>query len=122
MTSTAAFFDWDHPLVAGDSVELHWMADGSGFWYAEGPPDQTVIYKIKSENKRKGHSMEDILRCGAMLIAPYVYKVGIASAPLADFTTGSRAIEPYLDLPQDHQAEYDFASNSRLAGNLKANC
>ena len=33
-------------LVTGGSIEPHWMADGSSFWYAEGPPDNTVIWKI----------------------------------------------------------------------------
>ena len=32
--------------VNGGSVEPHWMADGSSFWYAEGAPASTVIYKI----------------------------------------------------------------------------
>jgi len=31
--------------VKGGSVEPHWMADGSSFWYAEGAPENTVIYK-----------------------------------------------------------------------------
>jgi dipeptidyl aminopeptidase/acylaminoacyl peptidase len=32
--------------VKGGSVEPHWMADGSSFWYAEGGPEQTVIWKV----------------------------------------------------------------------------
>jgi dipeptidyl-peptidase 4 len=32
--------------VKGGSVTPHWMADGSSFWYAEGAPDKTVIYKV----------------------------------------------------------------------------
>ena len=33
-------------LVKGGVVKAHWMADGDGLWYAEGAPDQTVIYKV----------------------------------------------------------------------------
>ncbi len=32
--------------VKGGSVEPHWMADGSSFWYAEGAPANTVIYTV----------------------------------------------------------------------------
>ncbi len=32
--------------VQGGSVEPHWMADGSSFWYAEGAPEDTVIYRV----------------------------------------------------------------------------
>ncbi len=34
------------PYVKGGSVEPHWMADGSSFWYAEGAPANTVIWKV----------------------------------------------------------------------------
>ncbi|MEE9183348.1 MAG: DPP IV N-terminal domain-containing protein, partial [Acidimicrobiia bacterium] len=33
-------------LVKGGSIEPHWLADGSSFWYAEGSPANTVIYKV----------------------------------------------------------------------------
>ncbi len=33
-------------LVKGGRVEPHWMADGNSFWYAEGAPDNTVIWKV----------------------------------------------------------------------------
>ncbi len=32
--------------VKGGTVEPHWMADGNIFWYAEGAPENTVIWKI----------------------------------------------------------------------------
>ncbi len=32
--------------VKGGSIRPHWMADGSSFWYAEGAPASTVIYKV----------------------------------------------------------------------------
>ncbi len=32
--------------VKGGSIEPHWMADGSSFWYTEGAPANTVIWKV----------------------------------------------------------------------------
>ena len=32
--------------VKGGSIEPHWMADASSFWYVEGAPANTVIYKV----------------------------------------------------------------------------
>ena len=39
--------------VKGGKVEPHWMADGSSFWYAEGAPGNTVIWKIDAEGNTK---------------------------------------------------------------------
>lgn len=40
-------------LVKGGVVEAHWIADGSSFWYAEGAPDHTVIYKTDPRTGNK---------------------------------------------------------------------
>jgi len=32
--------------VKGGVVEPHWMTDGNSFWYAEGAPENTIIYKV----------------------------------------------------------------------------
>ncbi len=39
--------------VKGGKIEPHWMADGSSFWYAEGAPANTVIYKVDPKNNTK---------------------------------------------------------------------
>ena len=39
--------------VKGGAIEPHWMADGSSFWYAEGAPDNTVIYKVDPKANTK---------------------------------------------------------------------
>ena len=36
-------------LVKGGSVQAYWMQDGSSFWFAEGAPDSTIIYKVDPE-------------------------------------------------------------------------
>jgi len=39
--------------VKGGSITPHWMADGSSFWYAEGAPDNTVIWKVDPKANTK---------------------------------------------------------------------
>ncbi len=39
--------------VKGGSIEPHWMADGSSFWYAEGAPTNTVIWKVDPKANTK---------------------------------------------------------------------
>ena len=56
----------------------------------------------------------------ALLLAPEVYHVGIASSPPADLSDQWHGdVEPYLGLPQKNKEKYEYASNLRLAGNLK---
>jgi len=38
-------------LVKGGSAHPHWMMDGSSFWYAEGAPDDTVIWRVDPRTK-----------------------------------------------------------------------
>jgi len=40
-------------LVKGGSIQPHWMADGSSFWYAEGSPENTIIYKVHPKANTK---------------------------------------------------------------------
>lgn len=55
----------------------------------------------------------------AMLLAPDVYHVGIASAPLVEqFTHGNR-IEMYMGPPWENKEGYEYASNLRFADQLK---
>ena len=39
--------------VQGGSIEPHWMADGNSFWYGEGAPDNTVIWKVDPKKNTK---------------------------------------------------------------------
>ena len=54
----------------------------------------------------------------ALLLAPDVYHVGIAIAPVADLYLGN-GIEAYMDLPENNKEAYEYASNLRLTENLK---
>ncbi len=64
-----------------------------------------------------GHSFGGYFTIRAMLLAPDVYHVGVASGGPAE-PIGT-LVEPYLGLFQDNKEEYEYASNLRLAGNLK---
>ncbi len=65
-----------------------------------------------------GHSFGGYLTIRSLLLAPDVYHVGVASAPVVDPYYGN-AMEVYLGLPQNNKEGYDYASNLRLARNLK---
>ena len=39
--------------VKGGSIEPRWMADGSSFWYAEGVPANTIIWKVDPNTNTK---------------------------------------------------------------------
>ncbi len=66
-----------------------------------------------------GHSWGGYFAIRAMLLAPDVYHVGIASAPAVAMSDFSRSIEPYMGLPQNNKEGYEYGSNLLLAGNLK---
>ncbi len=39
--------------MEGGSIQPHWMLDGSSFWYAEGVPDNTIIYKVNPKTNSR---------------------------------------------------------------------
>ena len=56
----------------------------------------------------------------AMVQAPETFQVGVAIASVADLDDDmALAIEPYMGLPQENRAGYDYASNLLLAGRMK---
>jgi len=65
-----------------------------------------------------GHSWGGYYALRAMLTAPEVFHVGIASAPGA-LTESPTINEPYLGLPSDNPEAYERGRNARLAGNLQ---
>ena len=66
-----------------------------------------------------GYSWGGYFTLRALLLAPDVYHVGIAGAPLADMYDHPYWIEHYMGLPQNNREGYEYGSNLRLAGNLK---
>jgi dipeptidyl aminopeptidase/acylaminoacyl peptidase len=54
----------------------------------------------------------------AMLLAPDVFHVGVATAPITDLVQ-SPAPEPFMGPYESNKAAYEYGSSVRLAGNLK---
>jgi hypothetical protein len=52
------------------SIEPHWMADGNSFWYAEGAPENTIIWKIdpKANTKKLLFDIERLRKAFRTLI------------------------------------------------------
>jgi dipeptidyl aminopeptidase/acylaminoacyl peptidase len=65
----------------------------------------------------RGQSFGGYFAIRALLQAPDVYHVGIAVAPITDLYTHGNA--QWLGSPEENKEEYEYASNLRLAGNLK---
>ncbi|MCA1676789.1 MAG: prolyl oligopeptidase family serine peptidase, partial [Actinobacteria bacterium] len=66
-----------------------------------------------------GRSFGGYFAIRAMLLAPDIYRVGVAGAPVVEVYGHGSRVEPYLGLPSDNPDAYEYASNLRLAGNLE---
>jgi dipeptidyl aminopeptidase/acylaminoacyl peptidase len=91
-------------------------------------PDHVAVLKQIAEQRPYmdmdrvgvyGHSSGGYFAIRAMLLAPEVYRVGVAAASLVELYGHGSRIEPYLDLPSRNPDAYEYASNLRLAGNLE---
>lgn len=71
-------------LVRGGTVTPHWMADKSSFWYAEGAPDQTVIYKVDPAADAKT-PLFDGARLRGVLTDVLGYEPPYAGLPFSSF-------------------------------------
>lgn len=70
-----------------------------------------------------GHSWGGYFTIRALLLAPDVYHVGIASAPAPPEKLDVVVVEPWIvagmGSPYNNKEGYEYASNLRFAGNLK---
>ena len=66
-----------------------------------------------------GGSWGGYMTLRAMFLAAKVYQVGVALAPVVEPYLDAATHEPYIGLPQNNKEGYEYASNLRLAGNLK---
>ena len=66
-----------------------------------------------------GRSYGGYFAIRAMLLAPEVYRVGVAAASGVEVYGHSSRVEAYLGLPSENPDAYEYASNLRLAGNLE---
>lgn len=71
--------------VKGGSVQPHWMADGSSFWYVEGAPTNTSIWKVDPATNAKT-SLFDSLRVRKALTPVLGHEPPDQGLPFSDFT------------------------------------
>ena len=71
--------------VKGGSIEPHWMADGSSFWYTEGGLEGTVIWKIDPQTNIK-EPLFDTLRLNKALLPLLSHEPSFLGLPFEDFT------------------------------------
>ncbi len=72
-------------LVKGGSVQPHWMADGNSFWYAEGAPANTIIYKVEPKANKK-EPLFDTTRLRKALTPLLGYEPPYQGLPFETFT------------------------------------
>ena len=66
-----------------------------------------------------GHSWGGYFAIRALLLAPDVYQVGVASAPLADLENAYYPTEPYMLTPQANPEGYEYSKNTKFADRLR---
>ena len=81
-------------LVKGGSIQPHWMADGNSFWYAEGFPDKTVVYKVDPKANAK-ELLFDTERLRQALTPLMRHELPYKGLPFKEFTfvDGEKAIK-----------------------------
>ena len=84
--------------VRGGAINAHWMADGSSFWYAEGGPANTVIWKVDSEANTKAH-LFDTARVRRALTGELGHEPPYQGLPFTDFSflDGEKAVQFTVD-------------------------
>jgi len=82
-------------LVRGGSIEPHWFADGSSFWYADGAPDKTVIWKV-DPNTNTRNALFDTARLRQAITPLLGHEPPTQGLPFEDFgfvDEGERAVK-----------------------------
>jgi hypothetical protein len=66
------------------AVEAHWMADGSSFWYAEGSPVNTVVWKVDALANMRA-PLFDVVRVRQALSDALGHEPPSTGLPFSDF-------------------------------------
>ena len=84
--------------VKGGSIEPHWMADGSSFWYAEGAAANTVIYRVDPKANTKT-PLFDVARLRESLVTALGHQLPYENLPFSEFTfmDGEKAVKFTLE-------------------------
>ena len=69
----------------GGTITPHWMADGNSFWYAEGAPTNTVIWKVDPKTNTKTRLFDNV-RLRKALTQVLVTEPPYQGLPFEEFT------------------------------------
>ena len=83
-------------LVKGGSIHPHWMSDGNRFWYAEGFPENTVIYIVDPRANTKT-PLFDTVRLRNSLTSLLAHELPYKGLPFKEFR-GHRRKRAYRKL------------------------
>ncbi|MBA3357604.1 MAG: DPP IV N-terminal domain-containing protein [Pyrinomonadaceae bacterium] len=72
-------------LVTGANLAPHWRSDGSSFWYSEGGPGETVIYKVDPVSNTRTEYF-DALRLRRALEQTLGHKLPAQGVPFQQFS------------------------------------
>ncbi len=108
--------------LRGSSVDAHWMADGSSFWYAEGAPANTVIWKIDPTRNTKA-PLFDVGRLRRALAAALGYEPPSKGLPFSEFgfLDGETAVKFRVENKEFVLALGDYAITQSPGGPRVAN-
>ena len=100
--------------VKGGTVEPNWMADGSSFWYAEGAPDNTIIWKVDPKANTKT-TLFDTARLRQALTALIGYEPPHKGVPFKEFAfvEGEKAVKFTVE-NKDFVLRFDTYAISRV--------
>ncbi len=81
-------------LIKGGSIQPHWMADGNNFWYAEGAPDNIIIYKVDPKANTKA-ALFDTIRLRRALTSLLSHEPPYKGIPFEKFifVDGEKAVK-----------------------------
>jgi dipeptidyl-peptidase 4 len=98
-----------HELVSGGSAPPNWTPDGTGFWFVEGAPEDTQIYRVDLTSGQT-ESMFDAPTIRAALTAAMGYSPPYRGLPFDSFTfiEGGRVVFNYHGI----QWQLDVSSNA----------
>ncbi len=81
-------------LVKGGIIEVHWMADGHSFWFAEGMPESITFYKVDPVKGSK-ERLFDTERLRHALLPLLEHELPYKGLPFTEFSfrRGEKAVE-----------------------------
>ena len=100
--------------VKGGAIDPHWMADGSSFWYVEGAPENTIIWRVDPKTNNKT-ALFDAARLRQALSALIGHEPPHKGVPFEEFAfaEGEKAVKFTVE-NKDFILRFDTYAISRV--------